>query len=350
MVQVDFSKLVVYYTKRCLGSSLFISALHPDVSVGMDEALSFLEQQGATVVHFDEEESVKEMFMGLNAFRVWSSLMSKHRHQPFSVTIREGLAAEVPVVGESESGQQQRMSFLRGCGELVKSLFDLSANTFPAMLLAVVEFISDLPWMEAENKSQCAEGLRLKGELNFLLSPEYKFVEVSTSTARETKDDSGIAVASAGGHAQDKKGRNIDREYISLCESASLGDIPSSSPSCSKSKVLHREHVLLLPSLPTPAPFHAESILRVFDTSNTAFFNVMELPVTAVPLGLTKSRCSNSSNRDGAACDARDRPRRGRQHWDSRDNRRHFGGAKNLPVGMQIVGGPNRDHVSLFLM
>ena len=44
---------------------------------------------------------------------------------------------------------------------------------------------------------------------------------------------------------------------------------------------------IVMPSLATTAPMHMENLLRIFDTSNTSFFNVMELPVTAVPMGLT---------------------------------------------------------------
>jgi fatty acid amide hydrolase 2 len=46
--------------------------------------------------------------------------------------------------------------------------------------------------------------------------------------------------------------------------------------------------IIVMPSLACPAPLHFENLLRVFDVSNTCFFNVMELPVTAVPMGLTK--------------------------------------------------------------
>ena len=43
--------------------------------------------------------------------------------------------------------------------------------------------------------------------------------------------------------------------------------------------------VLLLPSLPTPAPRHHENLLRFPDVAQTAIFNVMQLPATAIPLG-----------------------------------------------------------------
>lgn len=66
--------------------------------------------------------------------------------------------------------------------------------------------------------------------------------------------------------------------------------------------------VLILPCIPTPAPMHNESLLRIFDTGNLSFFNIMELPVTSVPLGLT---------------------------------------ADGLPVGIQVVAGHGQDHVCI---
>ena len=335
-VQVDFSKLVVYHTKRSLGSSLFISALHPDVAAGMDVALAFLEQQGATLVDFQDEEceAVKEMFTGLNAFRVWSSLMSKHRHEPFAVTIREGLGDEVEGGkrgSEMDGGNpspSSRMTFMTALVELLKSLVDLSCNTFPAMVLAVVEFISDLPLMDSENEHQCAEGLRLKDELEFLLSPEYQLSPCDKISLDSEVHDSGT-----------------EHNH----QAATFGSTPSGNM---RAKVLSREHVLLLPSLPTPAPFHAESLLRVFDTSNTAFFNVMELPVTAVPLGLSTPRSSGGNGngqRHGAGAGAgAGGTSSSRRHRGKPQQKRGQlgGGANNLPVGMQVVGGPGRDHVS----
>jgi Asp-tRNA(Asn)/Glu-tRNA(Gln) amidotransferase A subunit family amidase len=66
-----------------------------------------------------------------------------------------------------------------------------------------------------------------------------------------------------------------------------------------------KNRVWIMPSLPTPAPHHNESLLRIFDVSNTGFFNVMELPVTAIPLGLTSDQ--------------------------------------GLPIGLQIISGPGQD-------
>lgn len=134
--------------------------------------------------------------------------MSHHKHEPFSITIRSGLSNVIfwPL-------------------EILLSMWDLSKNTFPAVALAVLESLSDLSFMEGENKAMRDMGIRLKGVLNEILKPK---------------------------HSDDKK-----------------------------------EGVIFIPSLPTPAPFHSESLIRIFDTANTSFFNVMELPATAVPLGLT---------------------------------------------------------------
>jgi len=66
--------------------------------------------------------------------------------------------------------------------------------------------------------------------------------------------------------------------------------------------------VLLFPSLPLPAPEHGEMVLRVFDCAATCIFNVMELPATAVPLGLSK---------------------------------------EGLPLGLQVVANHGQDHKSI---
>jgi fatty acid amide hydrolase 2 len=66
--------------------------------------------------------------------------------------------------------------------------------------------------------------------------------------------------------------------------------------------------VLLFPTHPRPAPRHYAPLLRPFDWVYTAIFNIMELPVTQVPMGLS-----------------------------------HAG----LPLGLQVVGGSGRDHVTI---
>jgi fatty acid amide hydrolase 2 len=66
--------------------------------------------------------------------------------------------------------------------------------------------------------------------------------------------------------------------------------------------------VMLLPVYPEPAPLHGRPLLAPRKAAYTAIVNVLELPATAVPLGL---------NADG------------------------------LPLGLQVVAGPGRDHVSI---
>lgn len=73
-------------------------------------------------------------------------------------------------------------------------------------------------------------------------------------------------------------------------------------------ELLGEESVLLYPSHPRIAPRHGAPLLVPFRWVYTAIFNVMELPVTQVPLGL-----------------------------DRRD----------LPLGVQIVGPHARDHVPI---
>jgi fatty acid amide hydrolase 2 len=66
--------------------------------------------------------------------------------------------------------------------------------------------------------------------------------------------------------------------------------------------------VLLFPSHTRPAPFHMRPLLPPFQWAYTAIFNVMELPVTQVPLGL---------NADG------------------------------VPLGVQVAGVHGNDHVTI---
>jgi fatty acid amide hydrolase 2 len=66
--------------------------------------------------------------------------------------------------------------------------------------------------------------------------------------------------------------------------------------------------VLIHPAHPTPAPRHGRTVGRFWLLGATAVFNLAGLPVTEVPLGLS----------------------------------RH-----GLPVGVQVAAGPDRDHVSI---
>jgi fatty acid amide hydrolase 2 len=66
--------------------------------------------------------------------------------------------------------------------------------------------------------------------------------------------------------------------------------------------------VLLYPSLPTLAPAHNELLVRILDAGATGLFNVMELPATQIPLGLSTT---------------------------------------GLPLGIQVVGGIGSDHKTI---
>ena len=66
--------------------------------------------------------------------------------------------------------------------------------------------------------------------------------------------------------------------------------------------------VLLYPSHPVTAPYHYQPIFTPFNFSYTAIFNALGLPVTQVPLGLSRG---------------------------------------GLPLGVQVVASPYCDHLSL---
>ena len=72
--------------------------------------------------------------------------------------------------------------------------------------------------------------------------------------------------------------------------------------------MLGARRVILYPSHPRPAPRHYAPLLRPFDWVYTAVFNVMQLPVSQVPMGLSRA---------------------------------------GLPLGLQVVGGSGRDHVTI---
>lgn len=111
--------------------------------------------------------------------------------------------------------------------ELLKSLFGVSPHTPPAMLLAIAQRVAALAPHHADKL--CLVGDKLRDKLHCLLQ----------STEQLDCDE--------------------------------------------------KHHVIVMPSLPCTAPMHMESLFRIFDTSNTAFFNAMELPVTAIPMGLSPS-------------------------------------------------------------
>eukprot|EP00095_Tigriopus_kingsejongensis_P007418 maker-scaffold955_size76929-snap-gene-0.14 protein:Tk07418 transcript:maker-scaffold955_size76929-snap-gene-0.14-mRNA-1 annotation:"hypothetical protein BRAFLDRAFT_254371" len=74
--------------------------------------------------------------------------------------------------------------------------------------------------------------------------------------------------------------------------------------------LLGDDGILLYPSHPTPAPYHGQPLLRPFNFSYTGIFNVLKVPVTQCPLGLS---------------------------------------SQGVPMGIQVVGGDNCDRSTLAL-
>jgi len=66
--------------------------------------------------------------------------------------------------------------------------------------------------------------------------------------------------------------------------------------------------VMLYPTYPCSAPRHRAPVLRTFHWVYTAIVNVLELPSTHVPMGLDE---------------------------------------RGLPVGVQVIGGPGMDHITI---
>jgi len=72
--------------------------------------------------------------------------------------------------------------------------------------------------------------------------------------------------------------------------------------------LLGEDGVLLYPSHSTPAPYHGQALVRTFNFAYTGIFNILGLPVTQVPLGIS---------------------------------------SLGVPLGIQIVGGRRMDRVTL---
>lgn len=72
--------------------------------------------------------------------------------------------------------------------------------------------------------------------------------------------------------------------------------------------LLKDDGILLYPSHPVLAPYHNQPLFTPFNFSYTAIFNALSLPVTQVPLGLSK---------------------------------------EGLPMGIQVVSAPYQDHLTI---
>ena len=74
------------------------------------------------------------------------------------------------------------------------------------------------------------------------------------------------------------------------------------------SEMLGEDGVFIYPTHPVPAPYHNQPLSLIFNFAYTAIFNVLGLPSTAVPMGLSK---------------------------------------EGVPIGVQVVGNYNNDHLTL---
>ena len=72
--------------------------------------------------------------------------------------------------------------------------------------------------------------------------------------------------------------------------------------------ILGDNGVLIYPSHSTTAQYHGQPIIKTFNFAYTAIFNILGNPVTQVPLGL---------------------------------------GPSGVPLGLQVVGGPYMDHLTI---
>lgn len=157
-------------------------------------------------------------------------------------------AQEIPFVdliySESEASTPGVAGLLLQLGLSIVGLGQSSTHTTPAIALALLEKLSSS--FHAENKRLCEKGAALKVKLDALLAD-------------------------------------------------------NSTSSCTNC-------ILVVPSILTPAPRHHENMLRFFSSAQTSLFNVMELPATAVPLGV---------------------------------------GTNGLPLGIQIVAAENNDYLAI---
>ncbi|XP_067132061.1 fatty-acid amide hydrolase 2-B-like [Centruroides vittatus] len=72
--------------------------------------------------------------------------------------------------------------------------------------------------------------------------------------------------------------------------------------------ILQNDGIFLYPSFPETAVYHNETFLKMYNIGYMAIFNILGLPVTQCPLGLS---------------------------------------SKGLPLGIQVVGGLNQDHLTI---
>ncbi|KFM68941.1 Fatty-acid amide hydrolase 2, partial [Stegodyphus mimosarum] len=73
-------------------------------------------------------------------------------------------------------------------------------------------------------------------------------------------------------------------------------------------ELLGDDGIFLYPTYPDIAPYHMEMLFRPFNVGYSVIFNILGLPVTQCPLGI---------------------------------------GGKGLPLGIQVIGGLNKDRVTI---
>ncbi|XP_014294805.1 fatty-acid amide hydrolase 2 [Halyomorpha halys] len=109
-----------------------------------------------------------------------------------------------------------------------------------------------------------------------------------------------------------------DHTLASLMRIVDVEVLPLTNPSWAESEIntlkkrvselLGENGVLLFPNCPTEAPYHYVSLLKPYNFAYWAIMNVLKLPATQVPLGLTKN---------------------------------------GLPIGVQVVAGLKNDHLCI---
>ncbi|XP_013776340.2 fatty-acid amide hydrolase 2-like [Limulus polyphemus] len=138
-----------------------------------------------------------------------------------------------------------------------------------------------------------SEMLERKGELNGLL----ELLKWMCMLSKHTLPAIGLSIFEKLCSAVGSEERS---QFVNMCTDLQ----------CEFQELLGDEGIFLYPPHPEPALFHHQTIFKTYSIGYTAIFNVLGLPVTQCPLGLSK---------DG------------------------------LPLGIQVVAGKNNDHLTLAL-
>lgn len=205
--------------------------------------------------------------------------------------------------------------------ELVKNTLGASRFTFPAIGLAAFEKLATLPFVIGGLQAAARRGRRFARVFNRFLREGSRVNEeewgcLIENQTRERKKRKGWC-----GRKQEEEKDDIRTEVEKELDKSDLGDVdwcPRDAKKLAEGYATGspREYpqpaVLLVPPHPWPAPPHQIPMLAPFNFVYTGLFNVLELPVTQVPLGL------------------------GSQH--------RVGGA---PLGVQVVSAHGFDHLTI---